>query len=409
MLKSFVNKVVGGNNYKVNQLRTVFDIPNDIYAGLLNGDYIRRGGVIQKSNKYGPKAGEVVMWLREGSISPVSPESLVGGGNDNSGIANALNLFGSVASVINLGATIYFGTKAIDKLNNINGKIDDLQSNVDIGFLSVLNTLSELKEYHEINLISDIKNAASLAWGAQTETDDSKRAMRLIGALEIASSVSEKLISHVSNDVKNAIEYLNTFKYGYDIVNELDDIVLSALKRFRQTCIAVYLRSSIDIDNGNIKAAIGNLEKDINVLSYLLKEIGQSFLRGKGDVITYDELFNKQWINIISPKRVVIWGKRFDDNVESFEDIIDQLGRITEGKKMTRFDETCEWSDKTIKNLPIFADLLDGAYEDLDRLKGYLSEYKTMDNMGLSIREYKDMLKIEDIKDGQKLLYITSY
>ena len=65
-------------------------------------------------------------------------------------------------------------------------------------------------------------------------------------------------------------------------------------------------------------------------------------------------------------------------------------------------------SPQVVKNANTarFFDLVDGAYEDLDRLKGFSLEYRTAISMGLSIHEYRDMLKVDKLSDGHSLVFL---
>ncbi len=64
--------------------------------------------------------------------------------------------------------------------------------------------------------------------------------------------------------------------------------------------------------------------------------------------------------------------------------------------------------DLILKNTKSFFDLVDGVYEDLERLKGYSLEYETMHSMNLSIHEYREMLQINELQEGRKLIFILA-
>ena len=135
----------------------VLDIPDEVIAKLATGEYKRVGGVIQD------KDGRIVMWLKEGCLSPSSPKELPTGLPSNMG--DMLKLTGAAASILNLGATIAFGMETLSRLEKIDGKldiivekldelgrkIDKIQWSVDIGFANTFQSLEYLKNIRKLN------------------------------------------------------------------------------------------------------------------------------------------------------------------------------------------------------------------------------------------------------------------
>ncbi len=64
-------------------------------------------------------------------------------------------------------------------------------------------------------------------------------------------------------------------------------------------------------------------------------------------------------------------------------------------------------TDKKNANTELFVDLIDGLYEDLERLLGYEVEYKTIVDLGLSIHEYRELMRLDEISENQPLAFIT--
>ncbi|TQQ44009.1 hypothetical protein FLL65_18225, partial [Vibrio cholerae] len=89
----------------------VLDIPYEVSAKLATGEYTRNGSVIQDGN------GQIIMWLREATLSPPTPDDMTIGLPSKMG--NMLQLAGATASILNLGVTIAFGRETLSKLNKI--------------------------------------------------------------------------------------------------------------------------------------------------------------------------------------------------------------------------------------------------------------------------------------------------
>ncbi|QTA90703.1 hypothetical protein [Desulfonema magnum] len=411
------------------ELKTVFDIPDHIYAGILKGKYVRTGGVIQGAAGT-PEAGNVVMWLREISPGPLPSDSLM---KNNSFLPNALGMAGSVASILNLGATVCFGMKILNKLGSVEQKMDHLdqktdhlqqttelgfasvlnqlgaieqkadhlQWTVELGFASVLNQLDRLAEYHEAEIIAELKTAAELSWTAQfLEPDSQQRIFRIEQALGIIVKTLEKITILAQNNLDDNIEYFRSTSGGIGMAGEA---VISNLRRLRQAILALSLRASIHAEAGDFKSCSQRLENLHREFKNLFIEFGYAFFRGKGRRFIYDDLLNKCWKGVISPQKVDILSKRFDPKTNGICNIIEEF---REAKGVIPIQRDVSWSDSTMKNFPVFCDLLDGIYEDLERLEGHLAEYKNAASQDLSVHEYRKMLEIKEIQGEEKLAFL---
>ncbi|QTA90699.1 hypothetical protein [Desulfonema magnum] len=412
------------------ELKTVFDIPDHIYAGILKGKYVRTGGVIQGAAGT-PEAGNVVMWLREISSGPLPSDSLM---KSSPFLPNALGMAGSVASILNLGATVCFGIKILKKLGSVEQKMDHLdqktdhlqqttelgfasvlnqlgaieqkadhlQWTVELGFASVLNQLDRLAEYHEAEIIAELKTAAELSWTAQfLEPDSQQRIFRIEQALAMAAKSLEKLTVLAKNSLNDNIE---NFRRGAMLRNA-DESVISNLQRLRQAILALSLRASIHAEAGDFKSCSQRLENLHREFKSLFIEFGHAFFRGRGKGLIYDDLLNKSWKGVISPQRVDIWSRRFDRKTKGIFNILEEFRGTN--VTMTSIDKDRPWAYSTMKNIPVFCDLLDGIYEDLERLEGHLAEYKNAASQDLSVHEYRKMLEIKEIQEEENLAFLV--
>ena len=413
------------------------EIPNEVTAKLVTGEYKRTGGVIQDNS------GKVVMWLREGSLSPSSPSSLPSQLPPKMG--SILNMAGSVTSVLNLGATIAFGMATLSKLGKIDEKLDvivekleeieqkinQIQWSIDIGFANTLQALESLKQYQEIGLAGELNSATNLAWSCQfLEPNSTQRIMRIEQAFAKSSSVVETLLIHTENEMKEAINWIeNRRKKSSNF--EIDDIVINALYRFRQTCLACSINANIQAETGDTYSVGIKLHKDQERLFQLIYQLANLSI-AMDDGKSYQVLFDKNMSDVMPIHRISLWIERFDNKNNSLHNVLEILR--DKGFKNTLLVEEDKSNENSIggiygglfaelekqnkpkkkkinhkinKNTSVFFDLIDGIYEDLDRLKGSALEYKTMHSMGVSIHEYRDSLRINNIGNGNDILFIS--
>jgi hypothetical protein len=83
------------------------------------------------------------------------------------------------------------------------------------------------------------------------------------------------------------------------------------------------------------------------------------------------------------------------------------IGRIQEVYDRRRVELENEMTVRTRprKNLMDFSDGLDGAWEDIDRLAGYVLEYRTAGQAGLSIHSYRETLTLPDCPMDRALVF----
>ncbi len=553
-----------------------FEIPQNVAAKLLTGEYERVGGVI----RHATNRKKIVMWMKETGISPRSPNFLSHG---NPLLSN-LSMVGSIASVLNLGATVAFGVATLNKLGNleiglaemsgkqdvllgmavdlmakgdetferlsdiqkgvdkanqtlgrVESKVDvlqqgvkkanrtlgrleknigqinrkatiiisklgeledrvqDVQWSVDFGFVRTLQAIDDIKQFHEIELASELNSAANMAWTCQfLELNNPQRMTRIENAFHTASMVKEKLLLHTEKEMQKAVTWMKD-KQSLCV----DDCVIDALFILRQSVVACALSASISAEANDSRTAGENLAKEHSKLFSLLNQLGQLTLNS--DFKIYQTLLSNEFKDIMPMSRLDFWVKRFDSEFDGADEVVELLrikgfpdtksepsedndkflnyiellekefNRVQKQhrqtlvnaepnlvKRMGKYlnkssdnsayrqelqqmqdaeekldkmraklevkggsvtDMISSWfggvknsvigTDRKNTNTELFVDLMDGLYEDLERLLGYEVEYKTIADLGLSIHEYRDLLRLDNIPENQPLAFFT--
>ncbi len=455
------------------KMSMVADVPPKYLPGLIAGYYKMPAMLITKAAGT-PGGGQIELWARALTDLPLPTNQLISKGINFNMLSNILGFASPVASVLNLGATICFGVEMINRLsqienklvvikaqlNRIEKKIDKIKWTIDWGFLTTRVLIEKLFKYHEVELISHIQTAATLANEAQSlEPNSNNRQLKIENANTEIEFALNNLLYHLDGEMDVQIE---TFKKSTISKNRLyiQEQAINVMKRFRTTCIATSLKASISAESGDIENSVKVLTQNHSKLSDYLKSLGHYFLRGANqDSACYADLLNKKWKGVISPSRLELWSKRFDAELGSLNNILEFLRdtknttKISEGydTKINKLDISNYTKDQLIRlyrksepaadkssysalnsytkrqifnwikkaspvdaptrkipeNTKTFFDLLDGAYEDLDRIEGYIAEYKTAVSMGLSIQDYRDMLRIDDAPQDENLVFLA--
>jgi hypothetical protein len=299
--------------------------------------------------------------------------------------------------------------QVIARLDAIGAKIDRLQWTVELGFVNILNGLEHVVLAQEIEIVASLKAAAKLAWEAQIlKPGSSQRVARLENALTLATVATEQLALRTEQEIEEAITW---FKAAIPRMRlSIPDRTVAAMRRFRQACSASAMRAAIVAETASPKAAVGGLQQDVARLQGQLNRIGHTFIHGTEprDELrkksNYDDLLHAQWQSKIPASRIMRWAQRFDPILNDWSAILDSF-RAFNGV-LTGIKDGINWNPESQRNLPLFADLLDGAWEDCDRLNGYVAEYTTADREGLSIGEYRDMLALSELVAQQSLVFL---
>ncbi|MDP3010484.1 MAG: hypothetical protein Q8N30_15635 [Methylococcales bacterium] len=365
---------------------------------------------------------------------------------------------------------------AIEKLGELGQRAEKLQWTVELSFIQTLQTLENIKEFQEIELVGDLDSAANMAWTCQFLAPDSPQRMtRIENAFHTVSKVKAKLLLHTENEMQAAIEWMQK-KRSSNFDFSIDDSVITALYRLRQTVVACALSASISAEADDLQAASSNLAKEQKRLFTLLYQLASLAL--SSDARSYQTLLSEAYQNVMPSSRLNSWINRFDTHLSGLEDMIELLRingfssqkstmpaeiqrvfdysdrlekeysrlqklhrktllankdlselnsmEMTEEKlekirselddlrpdKISLFSELADnfrniTSNKINANTDIFFDLIDGLYEDLQRLKGYELEYQTAANLNMSIHEYREFLRIDEIPENENLVFFT--
>lgn len=223
-------------------------------------------------------------------------------------------------------------------------------------------------------------------------------------AVAIAADQCSQLCTSETGEVVEAFRQANS---GMDRLNGISEKnCVQALRRFRQACVASSLRGSIVAEADGVEGAADALDRDVANLSSRLFEVGHAFVRGKKDSpsIVYDDLLHKEWKEIISPDRLDRWARRFDPEIGGLAGIVQHMRN---GEAWRVPWSQASWPDPLKRDLPLFADLLDGAYEDVDRLRGAAIEYHSAADMGLTIHQFRTACTVPDTAAPNSLVYFV--
>lgn len=440
------------------------ELPPTIEAGLLSGQLTRKGSVIQRAQGT-DGAGEVIAWLREANAAPSSPSEI---GSGLGRAASALQLVGSVASVLNLGTTLVFGIASLRGIKRLEDGKAKVQQTVDAGFFQMAAGFKDLVARHaqldekidqrfDEQVLSKLSSAArDMEVAAPLEPDDTKRIALVANILGRVSEGYENLASNAEQRSNKLAAKLSAALSGRARLDVSPEDVATLL-RLRMACSALAQNARVVAEAGHASQAAALLQTEVERLRTSLGRIGKAFFVGKEDApqFCYDDLLNWYWLEKgITPRRIGAWASRFDPETGSLEGVLEKLQRhaaaaprldaqyafVEDGRRislstyleervfpesmlkqevinqilaavrkessggLTRLDENIEWRRSTRELLPRFLDLLDGISEDLDRLEGHAAEYADMNKRGLRVAEYAQRFRVEDVEQDARLL-----
>jgi len=371
-------------------LEVNFEMPDWVFAGLMKGSLVRRGGIIQGAAGTA-NAGQVMLWLRETSPRPLAPTELK---PSLGGFGTSFGYVSSIASVVNLGATVFLGLETLRRLDAIDAKLDRLGWVVEYGFKATLNALEHIERHHELEIVAELKTAAQLAWDVQLHSPtDGTRQTHLAQALSLATKSTNLLLFKLVQQTEDPSAVLDTDGGRARIA--LSGRLIPTLQRIRLAAFAIALRARISAESLAPAAVANGIHDGLGTLQSVLRRIGDAFFESKTGNVVYDDLMNKKWAGTIPYSRLQMWANRFDGHACPGGDILTRLQNHNSKTSLTRIDEDIKWESDALDKFPLFADLLDGAWEDVERLDGHLAEYQNMAELDISIEEYRDRMKIE--------------
>ncbi|WP_422452203.1 hypothetical protein [Endozoicomonas sp. ALC066] len=363
-----------------------------------------------------------MLWLRETSPGKVNKLPHIPGSKPD-----FIGRLGHTASILNLGATMAFGFKTLEKLDQIDEKLDIislkldeliqrvklLQWTVDLGFANILKALEVNKKYHEFQISGDLIGAGNIAWSCQfLEPGCAQRLIRIENAYHTVTIAKEKILLHAEEEINNCIEWIEKNDVeDHEFI--FDDSVIKSLYRLQQAIVACSLQASISSEVNGLLPAGTNLKSDYSYLNKLFLKVVNSFFNKGANI--YRILLSEGCMNFMSAERLGVYAGQFNLSEGSLSDIIELLrmegfpdklpseentsnskGFFTSMVEMTQEFKTNERSDKTY-SLTQFFNLIDGITNDLDKLNGHSEEYKAASDLKLSVHEYRDLLCLDDI------------
>jgi hypothetical protein len=398
-------------------IRSLLEIPESIQLSILNGTMCRTGGVIQWASG-SPRAGEVVMWLRECGLDPIPSNQIASAIGP---VGRLLQLGGGLPSLLNLGATTVFAVATMHKLGNISSqlkevhnRLDRLEWAVECGFAAILGKIDwishELKDIalnQEVETWADARTAAKLAWEAQElEPCSSQRIQRLENALMLATKASERINLLASHDVDAAINLLeSSHGSSTDRLAALKErVIFRSPLRIRQAVVLTSLRAGIQAETGSPSNSAAQLTREYGNLKARTASLGFAVLRGgSSGVFAYDDLLAAEYKDILPVSRIARLAELFDPEVGGLPGIIEM---IREHENAYPIHDDHRYTDWGRKQLLKFLDQLEGSWEDLDRMNGYAAEYNTAASAKMNIYEYRKALQVEELPADRKAIML---
>ena len=396
-------------------IHTALEIPAKIAAGLASGELARTGGVIRKATG----KPTIVHHLREASLSP---QPL--GGPKFGGLNWLLN-FGSVASILNLGATVAFGFVTLRKLDKISNQLSEIDRKLEKVAWTVervyeiskqiWNEVAEVRSLIEEDIQAGVMTASELAIRAQAlEPGDFQRTQLFTAAQENVGRAGARLRLKARREIESATGLLDErrkdAKYRFLTDHASLQKTIDALRGYRLTVGTLSLKSLIGADAGFLREEIRDLKSTSGQLTQLLVELGRAFFRPK-HFCTYDYLLNRYFgVECSAPeKRITVTrlarlAKKVDPTVKDVDDLIEQL-QEHEAPDYHRLNERSRGWEAWIQPLPTAFYELEKAFEDCDRLQGHLAEFEFCEEHQLSIQEYRGLLEVNELPEDGQLVY----
>jgi hypothetical protein len=386
--------------------KSLLQLSDEVVGGLVKGRLIREGGIIHKAAAGFGAADKVVAWIRETHGEPLPAASLAGLG----GASWLASFLTPASSYLCLGATVGFGVAALrrlasidSRLQEVNARLERLQWAVDMGFYHVSRKLDNIVELLttilgrlELERFDRIRAATEQAQLAQfISPGDQQRKTMLANALHDAINASTGLPAQTEIRVEEAIKKLNRTR-DRSRFNCLDVLTL-ALLHVRQACAIFAMRAAVEAEAVSPSAAVYSLKNTVDALDILLNRLASAFLQGpegQPRCFNYDYLLEGKWVAILSPSRIERWVKRLDPNLGGLSGMLDVLRKTGGRVSLARLNSQPVMRGAIWSKLHSVAEHLDGAWEDIDRLRAHMIEYSDAARQSLSIQEYREMFAL---------------
>ena len=399
-------------------LTLTFDIPTKILTGLADGSLMRNGGVIQD------KAGRIVMWLRELSMTGVTPTPtpfMLPSINPATGVLNlvmqgvnagiSMRGFAAVtqqldqvqemvsiataSSMLSLGVSVIGFAVISKRLKELEQRLEKTQA-----YLEKIDKKIDLSFYANFRAALDLAtNAFTMSKGDNRRSSALNAINRFLEAEHIYADLADK---ELSTNSQIGDEYLLTLCLAYiaeaRCYLELGEFE-TATRRFQEGKEQINIR---------IKKYIDILLTD-NPLMYLHPK-----LKGEIDLSRLTRIY--QWKDLsltensvfelirdkIIPQNDISWGSQIDKWIESLPVSIIESENIKKG--FWGIKE--EGRDKIIQKLPQSLAEMESMVETSQRFTAYELEVKAISSLGLSFHEWLQ-LRPSESSDARSLMYIV--
>ena len=395
-----------------------FDLPPDIIGGLATGDLVRRGGVIQQA-RGGGAGGRTVAWLRDVSSPTSEPGSLVQAASDLGKGASILSQVGSIASVINLGATVAFGVmmlqrfkgleKQLSRIENSVRRLEDsvqtLSAQVECGFFLTLQGIDRVVQHLEAAIVGELRAAVTGAWTAQLlQVGSLQRIQRIEQALQISAKTAERLKVLAAGEIKAEILRLSPLA-APDRIKKIEPAT-RVIQRMRQVAFAGALEARLLAEGGQLEIAAERAEYWHSFLSTELQALMKSFLYGTtATAWLHDELLHAALASAMPTQRIGRWMKAFDPALGDLDGLV---SFVRKQSASTGMHHKQRYSSADATRFSGFAEAVEGLNEDTDRIDGLAPEFRTCEQMGLPLQGYREMLAVMEAPETARLAIIVA-
>jgi hypothetical protein len=142
----------------------------------------------------------------------------------------------------------------------------------------------------------------------------------------------------------------------------------------------------------------------------------------------YDDLLSASFREAVPVARLGTWADRFDPKIRGVSGVVEYYRNapFAEGRQPAKSGQSTalqtrggdpaqgwqqihyasDLSPVTQQSVLEFGDLLDGAFEDVQRLSGFVAEYKAAADENLTIHEYRRSLELAQDSDGRELIFL---
>lgn len=359
-------------------LHATFYIPPKIAEGLANGTLERIGGVVREVS-----SKRVVAWLREIPGASNKVEQII--------------QINTAISVLTLGTTVAGFAIIHQRLDNIEACLKDMQE-----------TLNEIDQKLNLSFYAQFRAALDIAAKAFKMSDIENRKSLVFQAIQSFAQSEHIYTKYIDQEIRlqgrSVYEYLSTLALIYLTETrcylELGEYS-SAMERLKEgySRLENYTRLYIEILlTSNLAAYITpflqaeiSLARLTQIYQWLNPEMGES------DVFEKLRLNLFQWHADASMLSGFRWLKELPPAI---------LIKAEFEKKgyFKRSDQV----EQALACLPKMMEKMESAIETCNRLRGYQTEVKTIENLGISFQEWLSLQPQEKQPENAQMMCILA-